>query len=202
MSESAGLAGEFSSDLARERSDVDVRALDSVLSPGDVVMLVSSGTGGALTSRPVTCVEVDETRCRCLVDRTADWARPMAELSTSVNVAFTDRGANTYVSMSGFGTIDPSPDEVRRLWNPAASAFFDGPEDSRAAVLTVTLRTGQWWSGTSGLIGRAISLVKAVVSDDPENAGEHGSLAGRRGDQPGPKPVEADRLRRRTSPLS
>jgi hypothetical protein len=47
-----------------------------------------------------------------------------------------------------------------------------------------------------------VSLVKAAVSDDPDQAGARGILTHSQGDQFGPNPVEDDRLRRRISPLS
>ena len=61
---------------------------------------------------------------------------------------------------------------LQRLWNPAAEAYFDGPDDPTAVVLQCAVFDGEWWDGPSTKVGMAIALAKrAVTGDDPGQSG-------------------------------
>ena len=66
--------------------------------------------------------------------------------------------------------------EIDRLWNPAASAFFEGKEDPDLAVLHFDVSDGQYWKSPSGRLGSLIALAKAALGGD-EAAGTQGPIA-------------------------
>ena len=151
------------------------RSLPDLVDSGDTAMLVTPAPEG-LTARPITCVEATPEELRFLVDRTADWAQALERTITTVNVSFAETDDNRFVSVSGVAVLAHDPDEVQRLWNPAATAFFDGPDDPKASVLTVRVDTGQWWDGPGGKIRQAFALVKTAVTRDHGDAGDMGRL--------------------------
>ena len=65
-------------------------------------------------------------------------------------------------------------DDVERLWNPAAGAFFDGKDDPNLAVLFFDVSEGQYWDSPNGRIGALIALVRAAIGGD-DKAGDHGA---------------------------
>jgi len=149
--------------------------LPAVLEPGDVLMLVTDSVQG-LESRPVTCAEVLPTGIRFLIDQTASWVGPMADGERPVNIAFAHTKKNTYVSLTGTARIVREKPAVDRLWTPVAEAFFDGPDDPKAAVLDVAVTSGEWWSGPSSKVAQVVSLLRAAVTNAPESVGDHGPV--------------------------
>ncbi len=153
----------------------ETRALSALISAGQIAMVTTADPTG-LAARPVTCVEATETTLSFLVDRTADWVEPIGPEGTTVAVSFADSRENTYICVSGTARVLPDSAVVGRLWNPAAKAFFDGPEDPHVAALQVAVESGQWWDGPSGRLRQALALVRAAVSDGSDMVGEQGSL--------------------------
>ncbi|MCU1360070.1 MAG: ral stress protein, partial [Ilumatobacteraceae bacterium] len=132
---------------------------------------------GVWTSRPLTCLDVDRSSLRFLVDGTADWVTGLASPGTAVHVTFSDPKQNTFVSVNGTPSVVDDRAEIDRLWTAAAAAFFHGPEDADIRVLQVDVTDGSWWDGPSGRVGQAVGLLRAAINDDPSLAGDHGTIA-------------------------
>src|SRR3546814_830428 len=71
-------------------------------------------------------------------------------------------------------SLDRDRESVKRIWNPAAEAFFDGPDDPNAADLEAEIYDGEWWDGPSSKVGMAISLAKKALTG--AEAGDHGRV--------------------------
>ena len=92
-----------------------------------------------------------------------------------MHAAFADTADETYVAVEGVGRITDDRDTIERLWNPAASAFFEGPDDPEVRALEVVATGGEWWDGPSSRIGQAFSLLRTKLGGStPEE--EHGSI--------------------------
>ena len=145
------------------------RSLAELVRPGDVAMLTTASVSGRLTSRPLTVAGVDDERLRFLVAADSPWLDDLGP-SDQVNVGVVASGRNDWVSVSGRASSRAVPAEIEELWSPAASAYFDGPDDPRIAVLELAAEAGEFWDAPAGgPIGRAIELVRAKLghpSDD------------------------------------
>lgn len=152
------------------------QALDDLLDAPVIVMLMTM-IGDEHSSRPLTCVAVHEECLDFLVDQETEWAQAIAAGTARVHVTVADERHNTYVSLNGPATLSTDRDEIDRLWNPAAGSFFSGPDDPGLAVLHVEAANGEYWDGPSGRLGTAIGLLRARMTGNPADAGEHGDLA-------------------------
>ena len=140
------------------------------------MLVVASGEPPTttLTSRPLTLLETEGDVLRFLVDATAAWTA--AADGSPVHVALADPGKNAFASVTGAARMRHEPDLVRRLYNPEADVFFDGPDDPRVRVLEVTASSGEWWDGPSGRIGEAVALLRAKVTHDESKVGDSGAI--------------------------
>jgi general stress protein 26 len=148
------------------------RSLDRVLEGQRFAMVTTAGPRG-LRSRPLTLLEHEDAVLRFLVSKQSEWVQDVADQPmASVQVSFADPHDNIYVALQGHATIDEAKDVVTRLWNPAAEAFFAGPDDPDAVALECAIHDGEWWDGPSTRVGMVISLVKrAVTGDSPGQSG-------------------------------
>jgi general stress protein 26 len=153
------------------------RPLADLFDAGDTVMVMTM-IGDRHSSRPMTIADVTGGRLGLLVDTTAAWTTAIeAGRAAAVHVTKADVRANTYCSLNGTATITRDRSEIERLWNPAASAFFEGQEDPHLAVLHFDVSDGEFWDSPGGRIGSLVAMVRAAVGGD-ESAGDHGPVGG------------------------
>jgi general stress protein 26 len=149
------------------------RSLDEVLDGHRFAMVTTSSPKG-LTARPLTLLEHDGAVLRFLVSTDAEWVQQLGNPIASVQVSFASPSDNSWVALQGHAALEEDRATIERLWNPAASAYLDGPDDPRAAVLEATIYDGEWWDGPSGKIGMAVSIGRRLLTG--EGGGEHGAV--------------------------
>ncbi len=151
----------------------DTRTLDDVLR-GHRFAMVTTSTPRGLTARPLTIMGQEGPVLRFLVSTEAEWVQELGNPLASVQVSLAAPDKDEFASLHGHASLDQSREAVASIWNPAATAFFDGPDDPNAAVLEATIVDGEWWDGPSTKIGTAIAFVrKAVTGEEP---GGHGRV--------------------------
>lgn len=91
-----------------------------------------------------------------------------------VNVAFVGDKGGRYVSVSGVATATHDPARMQALWHATYRAWFPhGPDDPDSAILDVRIERIEYWDVPSSRLVRLWSVVKAVASGQPAEAGEH-----------------------------
>jgi len=148
--------------------------LADLVEPGNFVMFMTM-VGHEHTSRPITVAGVDRSQLAFLVDRSASWVHAVADGRAAVHATMADVSKSTFLAMNGRAAVVEDRDEVGRLWNPGASAFFDGADDPNAVVLHFDVTDGEYWDSPSGRLGRALALLRAAVGGG-EAAGERGPI--------------------------
>ena len=151
------------------------KPLTELLDTPFFVMLMTM-IGQEHSSRPLTCVELNGDRLSFLIDHTTDWAGAINEGRAVIHATVADERHNTWVALNGDATIVRDRAEIERLWNPGASAYFQDQNDPSLAVLRLDVSDGEYWDGPSGRIGMAIHMLRAKLSDHPEEVGEQGSI--------------------------
>lgn len=93
----------------------------------------------------------------------------------SVNVAYADPGADTYVSVAGQASISNDQATKERLWSPMAKAWFPGGAgDPDLALLEVKIQHAEYWNVTESKVTQLFKMAKAAVSGEPpKHMGEH-----------------------------
>jgi general stress protein 26 len=140
-----------------------------------VAMLTTVEANGELRSRPMGSQGVgDDGKLTFFTQRNALVVDEAT--SSPVNVAFSDVGKNTYVTISGHAQLDTDRSAIRALWKPELKAWFpNGAEDPNIALLRVTIGSAEYWDAPAGVLVKIAEMAKAVTGSDAQIA-EHAKL--------------------------
>jgi general stress protein 26 len=150
--------------------------LSELLSGGRHIAMVMTIVGDAHTSRPVTCLEVQDERLSFLVGRSAEWVAAIEEGTATTHLTVADKKAGLFLSLNGSARVSHERQDVDRLWNPYAAVDFDSPPDPEVAVLQFVTVGGHYWESADSKMGRAISLVRAAITHEQPDLGSSGAV--------------------------
>ncbi len=153
------------------------RHVDELISGDGTTVMVMTMIGDEHTSRPVTCLEVTEHRMSFLVPADVDWVKAIAAGNAVVHVTVSDDKHGVYLALTGRAGVDASPSARERLWTPVAKAWFSGPDDPNLRVLTFEVTEGRYWETPDGSIGRAIAMLRSMVTRSDKPLGESGPVS-------------------------
>ncbi|MBV9932416.1 MAG: pyridoxamine 5'-phosphate oxidase family protein [Alphaproteobacteria bacterium] len=138
--------------------------------------MLASRDGEEIRARPMAAyVEEEDGKVYFLTDKASAKEEDVAA-HPEVCLAFADAGAQTYVSVTGRAALSDDRARIRKIWSPAAKAWWDGPDDPAIRLLTVTPRDAQYWD-SPGTILSYVKMAAAVVSDSRPAVGEHAKVA-------------------------
>jgi general stress protein 26 len=158
----------------------NARHIGALISGHKHVAMIMTTIADRPSSRPVRCAEANGDRLSFLVDHGDEWVKAVERGEAVVQVTIADEHHNTYLAVNGRASVSTSFAERQRLWSAARDWFespegwFEGPDDPRLAVLTFDVSDGEYWDGP-GRIGRAVDLMKAVltnIEEPPDNQGQ------------------------------
>lgn len=159
----------------QQQHNSDLTLLSEMIEGISVGMLTNINEHGALTSRPMTPLEMDsEGSLWFFIDRTSV---PSPERLSDINLAFSDEDRAVYVSLSGRGELDDSREIVRRLWTSFAKPWFpEGPESPDLALLKFVPETAEYWDGPHSKVVRKVAMAASIAAGRPIGIGEHHTL--------------------------
>ena len=172
---------ELRTDTPRTPDHDEPRSLEALVRAGDVAFLTTIDGSGAMSSRPLTVAEVHGGVLTFLVDGGAAWFDDLdpdgVRAAPQVHLAIAN-GRNDWIAVRGRPAVSADQETIERLWNPAASAYFDDRHDPSIRALQVSVIDGDYWSSPGGgALGRLASVVGAALGRDghaPGNA--HGDV--------------------------
>ena len=153
----------------------ELQKLATLIQPMDgVAMLTSQDADGALVSRPMAPLEMD--------DHGAIWfftdrdSTKVEQLNTQ-NLSFSDEERSTYVSMCGHGDLELDRGHIKRLWTPLARPWFpDGIDSDNLALLKFTPSAAEYWDAVDTKMVHLFATAVSVIAARPIGMGEHGRL--------------------------
>jgi general stress protein 26 len=140
-------------------------------------MLTTLLPGSGLQSRPMTVIEFDGDGCFWfLCEHDPQEVNP-SQRYQRVNVAISNEGKSTFVSINGSGEVLRDARLRHRLWSRMARPWFpDGPDSPNLAVLKVTPTRAEFWDAPDSRVVRALAMATSIVAGKPVGMGEHGVL--------------------------
>lgn len=150
--------------------------LGTLIEPIDkVAMLTSQDDDGALVSRPMVPLEMDEHGAIWFF---TDRRSSKVEHLRSLNLSFSDADRGSYVSLCGSGDLDTDRAHIKRLWSPFARPWFpDGPDSEDLALLKFTPSAAEYWDAADSKMVRLFATAVSVIAARPIGMGEHGNLS-------------------------
>ncbi len=155
--------------------NAELQKLASLIEPLDrVAMLTSQDADGALLSRPMAPLEMDEHGAIWFF---TDRDSAKVEQLHTLNLSFSDAGRGTYVSLCGHGDLETDRSHIKRLWTPFARPWFpDGTESENLALLKFTPSAAEYWDAVDTKMVRLFATAVSVIAKRPIGMGEHGHL--------------------------
>jgi general stress protein 26 len=140
-----------------------------------VAMLTTIDGDGALVSRPMTPLRMDENGALWLF---TDARSAKINQLRAVNLSFADTQQGTYVSISGRGEMYADHGHVEHLWTQFATSWFpDGPDSEHLALLKIVPDAADYWDAPQSRMVRVLAMAVSVVSGEAIATGEHGTLS-------------------------
>jgi len=140
-------------------------------------MFTHRHSDGALHSHPLTTQNktlAADGKLFFFVSRKSEIAQRV-KADGSVNVAYADPGADSYVSVTGTARDSEDKAKIAELWNKAAEAWFPGGQnDPDLQLLEVQIHEAEYWDVTDSKMTQLFKMAKAAVTGKPPtNLGEH-----------------------------
>ncbi|WP_425491754.1 pyridoxamine 5'-phosphate oxidase family protein [Luteimonas saliphila] len=153
----------------------EIEHLAKLMNKIDIAMLTTIGKGGHLVSRPLStqCATFDGERVWFMSE--ADTPK-VGEIRRhpKVNVAYSSKDANTYLSIAGEARAVRDQALIDRFWNDAMKAFFpNGKDDPNVILIEVAVDTIEYWDGPGSWLGKALTFAVARVTGKEEVMGEN-----------------------------
>ena len=150
--------------------------LGKLLEAFAVAMMTSANGHGALVSRPMAALEMDDTG--------ALWFFTQAHSAKTdqlrrINLSFSDKSASTYVSLSGRGEVNLDRERIERLWTPFARPWFPkGSGSADLALLRFVPQMAEYWDAPHNKMVRLFAIAASVVAGQAVALGAHERLDG------------------------
>ena len=130
----------------------------------------------AIRGRPMTVLEAtDQGSLWFFGVKDSELVQEAAE-DPQVSLSFADNGKGTYAFVSGRAYLRTDPAKVEELWNPIHKAWYDGPDDPDLQLIEVRMETAEYWDSPDSGVFRFLGILRAAVTDDEHEVGEHGEI--------------------------
>lgn len=135
--------------------------------------LLVTNDGDRLDARPMAATaKPEEGYIYILANKGEDSDR---QIQADSEVVLSFQKGVSFVVVHGQARASDDRARIRELWTAFDKAWWDGPEDPRIRLLTVTPSRAEYWESPGKLIAYADMLVAAATGKKPAT-GEHGSV--------------------------
>jgi general stress protein 26 len=153
-----------------------IEKLKGLLEGIDFCMLTTID-GGKLRSRPMSTQQFEFDGELWFFTRDNTHKIDEIEADNRVNVAYSKPDDNTYVSVSGSGSLSKDRAKMEELWSPILKAWFpDGLEDPNICLLKVDVEEAEYWESTSSTLVQLAGFVKAIATGQEADYGDYGKI--------------------------
>lgn len=139
----------------------DIPQLIKLIEDRSVGMLTCLDYGGALVSKPITPLEIDNNGAIWFfIDL---YAGSIGHLCNA-NLSFAEKIDETYMSLSGSGEINKNQARIESLWTDSSKTRFpDGPRSINLALLKFSPYSVECWDVSQRKMVSAYAMFSSVV---------------------------------------
>lgn len=147
------------------------------LTEGIDFCMLTTNDGGVLRSRPMSTQQTDFDGDLWFFTSEDTHKVEEIEKDDRVAVAYSNPGKNTFVSISGKGSISKDKAKMEELWSPVLKAWFpEGLNDPKLCLLKVESDQAEYWEGSSSTLVQLFGMVKAIATGQEADYGENKKL--------------------------
>jgi len=157
-----------------EKSGDAVKKLGDLIKDIRIAMLTTVEADGVLHSRPMATQEVEFNGDLWFFTSAASGKAHEISSDQRVNLSYSGKDDNLYVSVSGTAQLVRDKDKIKELWQPMLRAWFpDGLDDPNLALLRISVEKAEYWDSPSSTVVKVVGFVKALATGKPANIGEN-----------------------------
>lgn len=141
------------------------------------IAMLCTSQGKFIRSRPMVTAQFDERGDIWFFTNEHSGKADEVADDQQVCLAYSSPAKNTYISISGTGTIINDWTKMKELYNPAINAWFPkGLDDPNLALLKVNPIQAEYWDSSSSKMVTLFEMAKAIVTGERYNEGQHGKI--------------------------
>lgn len=130
-----------------------------------------------IDSKPMSTIRVDDEGDIWFFTEEYTEKVEQIEKDSQVCLAYSDPSKNSFLSVTGTASVVQDKGKMEQLWNPILKAWFpQGLDTPDIALLKVTPAHAEFWDSSSNKMVNFYRIVKAAVSGDKFDGGEHGKI--------------------------
>lgn len=135
--------------------------------------LLITKAGAHLDARPMAATaRPREGRIYILANKGEDSDE---QIQGDAEVALSFQKGASYIVVHGIAVPSSDRAKIADIWTAFDKAWWDGPDDPRIRLISVTPGRAEYWESPGKLVSYADMLVSAATGKRP-NVGEHGSV--------------------------
>lgn len=127
---------------------------------------------GALTSRPMTALEMDSAGDIWMMTSRRTMAPLVGNGGVDANLSLMDDDKSTYLSVACRVALVDDAARKEALWSAVGRPWFEGPNDPDLTLLRITPQQAEVWDGPHGSLTRVLALAASVVAGREVGLGE------------------------------
>ncbi len=159
-----------------DKRQESIKKVNDLIKAVQVAMLTTIDWG-VLRSRPMQTQEAEFDGDLWFFTSTDTHKTDEIEKDRRVNVSYAAPDSNTYVSVSGTAALVNDKEKIEELWNPIYKAWFPkGLDDPTLILLKVSVEQAEYWDSSSSSIVQVVGFVKALVTGERADGGDHGRV--------------------------
>jgi len=147
------------------------------LTEGIDFCMLTTNDAGVLRSRPMSTQDAEFDGDIWFFTSEDTHKVEEIEKDNRVAIAYSNAGKNTFLSISGRGSISKDRVKMEELWSPVLKAWFpDGLDDPKLCLLKVEAEQAEYWEGSSSTLVQLFGMVKAIATGQEADYGENKKL--------------------------
>ncbi len=152
----------------------DIKTLLEKIKEINTAMLSTVNEDDSIRSRPMRHLEANEDGTIYFFTEYNSGKADEIKSESQVNLSYSKPGDQVYVSVSGRAQVYRDQQKIDELWNPAMKAWFpDGKDDSKIAILKVTVEKAEYWDSPSSAVVHLYGMVKAAITGEQPHIGDN-----------------------------
>jgi general stress protein 26 len=163
-------------EMPDKNSTDDLKKLASLIADIKFAMMTSvCRKHGTLHSRPMTTQQVENFDGTLWFFAGLNSAKTEdLQANSEINLNYAKPGSMEFVSVSGTAQISMDRAKMKELWNEMYKAWFpQGLDDPNLCLLRIQVSSAEYWDNPSAKVVQLLGYLKAKVTGEKENMGEH-----------------------------
>jgi general stress protein 26 len=151
------------------------KKVSKLISDERQAMFTTTAPDGTLISRPMAVQEAEFGGDLWFFAEAS--SRKVQHLAHDPQVNVTFSSSDSWVSLTGRGSVVRDPAKKRELWNAVVEAWFpDGKDDDGIVLLHVDGDSAEYWDSPGGRVATALSFAKAKLTGQQYSGGDNAKV--------------------------